>query len=235
MSVTTALDIINGALRVLQVKSSDVVLTAQEADDALDCLNTMIDSWSTESLMLYHVTAETFNITANVNPYTFGAGGTFNSDRPIEIEQATVKVGGVDQQIKIIAYDDYAAILLKSLVAGYPQELYIDATFPLSTLYFYPVPNVNTTVTLYSRKALTQFANLTSTFSLPPGYARALKFCLACEIAPEYQTTVGNDVLKLAASAKSNIKRVNKRVLTMQIDQMLLNTKKRHYNIYAGQ
>ena len=235
MSVTTAMDIINSALRVLQVKASDVVLTASEANDALDCFNTMIDSWSTESLMLYHITKETFNITAGVNPYTFGTGGSFNSNRPVEIEQATVSVGGTDQPIKIVAYDDYAAILLKSLTAGYPQELYVDADYPLSTLYFYPAPNINTTVTLYSRKALTQFANLTSTFLLPPGYARALKYCLACEIAPEYQTTAGADVLKLAAAAKSNIKRVNKRVMTMQIDPMLVSGRAIRFNIYSGQ
>lgn len=234
MSMITANDIINSALRVLQVAGSDVVLTANEANNGLDALNVMIDSWSTESLMLYHITKEQFSINPGVNPYTFGAGGLFNSDRPVEIELATVSVGGVDRPLKIVAYDDYAAILLKSVTSGYPQELYVDATFPQTNCYFYPIPNVSTTVTLYSRKALTQFSNLTSTFSLPPGYARALKYCLAIELAPEYQTSAGADVISLASVAKSNLKRVNKRVVTLQVDPALMGKSQRRFNVYVG-
>ena len=54
-SPTTAQTIINGALRLLQVASSDVILTADESNDALEALNQMIDGWSNDSLMLYHV------------------------------------------------------------------------------------------------------------------------------------------------------------------------------------
>ena len=234
MSTTTALDIINGALRVLQVANPDVTITSQEANDALDGLNLMIDSWSNESLMLYHVTKEPFTLVQGQQSYTIGTGGNFNTDRPIAIEMATVTIStNVEQPLTIVAYDDWAAIRLK-VISAYPNTLYLDATYPLGTVYLYPVPNTAQTLTLYSRKALTSFPNLTSTFSLPPGYARAMKFQLALELAPEYQVSAGQDVLSIAQSAKAGIKRVNKRLITKEVDVGLINSSQTRFNVYRG-
>ena len=85
-SETTAQTIINGALRLLQVASTDVVLTADEANDALESLNQMIDGWSNESLMLYHVQLEQFTCVPGLNPHTIGLGGNFNTTVPAHIE-----------------------------------------------------------------------------------------------------------------------------------------------------
>ena len=69
-----------------------------------------------------------------------------------------------------------------------------------------------------------------------PGYERALKLCLAIEIAPEYQISAGADVVQLAIAAKANLKRTNKRPLTLQIDPGALTVSgKRRFNIYTGQ
>ena len=116
-SQTTAQTIINGALRLLQVASTDVVLTADEASDALESLNQMIDGWSNESLMLYHVQREQFTCVPTRNPHTIGLGGDFNTTVPIHVEAATVTVGGVDYPIIPVQYDDYAVIKLKTKIA----------------------------------------------------------------------------------------------------------------------
>jgi hypothetical protein len=235
--MTTALDIINSALRVLQVAASDVTLTANEANSGLDALNVMIDSWSLENLMLYHMVTETFSLTAGKNPHTFGTGGDFNSTRPLSLTQATVSVGGVDQQLQIVGFDDYSALKLKNLQSPYPQYLNLDMDYPLAKVELWPVPSQTTTVTLYTQKPLTDFSNLTSTFVLPPGYTRALKFGLAIELASEYQTTAGVDVITLFRTAKSNIKRINARPQTMTLDPALLKSTDNNgsYNIYSGQ
>jgi len=234
MSTTTALDIIKGALRVLQVANPDVTISSEEANDALDGLNLMIDGWSNESLMLYHVTKEFFTLTPNQQSYTIGIGGNFNTNRPIAIEYASLTYSGNSEApVSIVAYDDWAAIQLKT-IAAYPNTLYLDDTYPLASIYLYPIPNSAQTLTLYSRKALTQFPNLTSTFSLPPGYARAMKFQLALELAPEYQVSAGNDVIAIAASAKQGLKRTNKRLLTKEIDVGLINSNQTKFNIYRG-
>lgn len=235
--MATAQTIINGALRLLQVASTDVVLTADEANDALESLNQMIDGWSNESLMLYHVTREQFTCIPAHNPHTIGASGDFATTVPMNIEAATVTVGGVDYPILPIDYDDYAVIKLKTLQNVYPEYFYLDKSSPvLANLYMYPVPSTASTINLYSRKPLTSFASLTDNVTLPPGYERALKYALAVELAPEYQVSAGQDVIALAIAAKASLKRTNKRPLTLQIDPGALAVSgKRRFNIYTGQ
>ena len=233
--ITTVNDIINGALRLLQVKSPDVDLTADEANDALESLNMMLDGLSNESLMLYHVTKETFNLVSGQQSYTIGTNGDFDTTRPIAIEQATVKITNTDWPIQSLAYDDWSAIRLKTLVANYAQYLYLDATYPLGNVYFYPVPTTPaTTVTLYMRKPLENFDRLTQELNLPKGYARMLKYNLAVELAPEYQTDPGQVVMKIARDSKADLKRTNKRPITLQNDPALFNQKQTRFNIYKG-
>ena len=141
-------------------------------------------------------------------------------------------MAGADYAVDPMAYDDWAVIRLKSLQA-YPNYMYLDAAFPLGTLSFYPVPIYASLLTLYSRKPFSQFSSLTSTFSLPPGYARAMKFQLAIELAPEYQTTAGPDVARMAMEAKAAIKRVNNRAITSKVDVALIGGGRR-FNIYRG-
>ena len=235
--MATALKIINGALRLLQVAADDVVLTDSEANDALEALNQMLDSWSNESLMLYHVTREQFTLTPGLNPHTIGSAGNLATDVPLNIEAATVTVGGVDYPIIPVDYDDYAVIKLKTLSNVYPEYLYFDKSNPiLGQIYLYPVPSTASTFNLYSRKALTKFSSLTDDIILPPGYERALKYCLAVDIAPEYQISAGQDIVALAVEAKAKLKRTNKRPLTLQIDPAALAVSgKRRFNIYTGQ
>lgn len=235
--MATAQTIINGALRLLQVASTDVVLTNDEANDALESLNQMIDGWSNESLMLYHVTREQFTCIPAHNPHTIGSTGDFATSVPMNIEAATVTVNGTDYPVLPIDYDDYAVIKLKTLQNVYPEYFYLDKASPvLANLYMYPVPSTASTINLYSRKPLTNFASLTDNLTLPPGYERALKYSLAVELAPEYQVSAGQDVIALAIAAKASLKRTNKRPLTLQIDPAALTVSgKRRFNIYTGQ
>jgi hypothetical protein len=232
--MATANDIIQGALRLLQVASDDVVLTASEANDALEALNQMIDSWSNEALLVNHITMESFTLTAGHNPHTIGTGGDLNTVRPIELDSATVQVAGIDYPIQIMGYDDYAVIKLKTLTNTFPQFAYLDPIYPTANLYLYPVPSTNSLLKLYSLKPFTKFVNLTDVITLPPGYERAMKYNLALEIASEYQTTAGNDVIQLALGSRANLKRVNARPVTLDMEPALLSTKSRRFNIYRG-
>jgi hypothetical protein len=234
---TTALDIIKSSLRLLQVLASDMVLTDSEANDALDCLNLILaDAWPNESLMVSHITKEQFPLVSGKNPYTIGIGGDFNTSRPISIEMATINIGGADYPVQQLAFDDWAAVRLKSLATGYVEYFYVDETYPLSNLYIYPIWNsaTPTNLTLYSRKPFSAFNNLTDTVIMQPGAVRALKYQLAVELAPEYQTTAGDDVKRLLSEAKAAIKRTNKRAITSQVDPGLFTPGTQRFNIYRG-
>jgi hypothetical protein len=232
MANSTALDLIESALRVLQVKASDVDLTAEEANDALDALNAMIEAWSLDGFLLYHFTKQTFNAIPNANPITIGIGGDINIARPIDINELTFNASGTDIPVERLPYNDYSRIKLKSLKNNYPIYFYLDQTFPLSSLYLYPVPTAAISLTAYIKQAFTSFANLSAPVSLPPGYWRALKFSLAIELAPEYQTTAGDDVKNMALSAKSLIRRTNRQPSTLQSDLIYISNGGSRYNIY---
>ena len=233
---TTVYDIIMGALRLLQVASPDVAISDEESNDALSAFNMLVDSLSNESLFLHHITKETFTLVPNQAVHRMGVGGDFNTDRPLSIEAATVNISGTDWPIKIMEYDDWAAIRLKTLVSNYSQYLYMDDTYPLSNIYLYPIAPTANSITLYCKKPLSKYASLQTQIILPPGYERMLKFNLAMELAPEYQTSAGSDVVRIANTSLANIKRTNKRPLTMQVDQAILSSTSQtnRFNIYRG-
>ena len=217
---TTALNLIEGALRPLNVLTGNTRLTAEEISDTLQALNWMLDSWSNENLKIYHVTRETFTLTSGLNPHTIGPGGNLNTTRPTRIIQATITISGVDYPLELIGVDDYEAIRLKTLQTAWPIYAYLENDFPLAKLYTWPI-NTGNVINLQQEKPLTNFASAYDTVTLPPGYADAIRFNLALRMAPEFQITAGADLERMAERALKNIKRTNSRVPTMASDPML--------------
>jgi hypothetical protein len=232
--MTTALDLIKGALRPLNVLTGNTTLTDQESQDALEALQWMLESWATEGLTLYHATRETFTLTASLNPHTWGIGGTFNSARPARLLQATVRVATVDYPLTLLGVDDYEAIRLKTLTTAWPIYGYYEPDYPLGKLYLWPIPTGNTINTV-SEKPLTGFDTLYSVISLPPGYADAIRYNLALRLAPEYQIEAGADLKRLAEKSLRNLKRINQRTPTIAMDPMLRTAGEgRRWIVYAG-
>jgi hypothetical protein len=233
-SVITVADIINAALRLLQVNNPDTALTNDEVHDGLEAINMMIDGWSNESLMLHHISKETFQTIAGQASYTIGYSAQFNTARPISIEAMTVNISTTDWPVKQLAFDDYAMIRLKTLQSNYPQYFYVDEGADLSTIYLYPVPvSPAPLITLYMRKPLPTFTSAFEEIILPKGYLRALKYNLAVELAPEYQTDPGQVVTRTAITSKADLKRTNVRAITTQTDLVPLSSTRPRYNIYS--
>ena len=232
--MATVGDVVDGALRLIQVAAEDVTVTASETADAISALNMMLESWSLAPNNIYQVTREQFTL-STTNPVTMGSGGTLNTTRPIRIVDAYFSATGtdVDFPIQIVGEDDYAAVRLKTLQTAYPQYLYCDYAYPLASLYFYPV-STGGTLTLWSEKPLPTYTATSDTITLPPGYVRAMKYNLAVEIAPEYQVSAGPDVQKIAVESLAAIKVKNTRTPTMQVDLGLMRTGQRRYNVYRN-
>jgi len=229
----TVLDIIKGALRPLNVLTGNTTLTDQEAQDALQAFNWMLDSFANEGTMLYHLTRDSFTLIASHQPHTYGSGGDFNAARPTRIVAASLTVSGVDYPVAVIPYDDWEAVRLKNLATTWPQALYYEPDYPLGKVWLNPIPTAGYVLNMQTEKPLGNFVNLTDTFALPPGYADALRYNLALRLAPEYQITAGQDLMKLAEKALRNIKRTNSRVPTYSIDAALQPNRSSTYNIYT--
>lgn len=210
-----AIEYIKGALRILQVLGEDVTLSDAEADNALEALNMMLESWSNDSLLVYSVTSDGFLLTANHNPHTWAVGEDFDSDRPVRLLSAKIiKSDNTENNIPIMSYNDYSEINDKTRTDEYPEYIYYDNGWPIGKAYLYPIPSASHTLVLYSEKKLQTASNLQTELSFPPGYDQAIKYNLALRLAPEYQLTAGEDARKIAEESLLLIGRNNRHVTT---------------------
>ena len=210
---TTAQTVINGAARLIGVMAEGETLTAGQSNDALLALNEMIDSWSTESLLIFAEVIETFALVGGQQLYTWGATGNWNSARPQDISRANIQVLGTPMlneiPLEIINQDAWSGIQVKGVSSSIPTKLYNDGQIPLTNVYLWPIPSVANNIIFYSWKPLAQFANLATSFVFPPGYLKAMRYNLAVTLAPEYGKMPSELVLAGAAESKSSIKRMN--------------------------
>lgn len=205
----TALDIITRAMKICGALGQNETPTTSEADDGLTTLNDMIDSWNTDRTYIYTVTQSTIPAVSGQAAYTIGTGGDFNITRPVKIDNVFTRINSVDFPCQEINDQDYESIAFKAN-AGVPEYFYYDAGFPLGTLYLYTVPTQGD-IYISTLEQLTQFTNLATNLTFPPGYNRALIYNLAMELAPEYPLAGGMEpaAVKAAAESLANVRNRN--------------------------
>lgn len=227
--MATVSTLINAAMMDIGAVASGEAAQASEQADALVALNNLLDSYSTENLIIFNKVIETFSLIGGQQSYTIGTGGNFSTVRPINIEEAGILVTQGSQNVEIpmdiITKDEWAAIQVKSTTSPIPMKLYNDSGYPFSTLYFWPLPSAANSVVLYSWKPLTDFATISTTISLPPGYNRLLQKGLAIELAPMFGKEVSQVLAAQYREAKSNVKRMNKTPMFLGTDAALLGPK----------
>lgn len=222
MATTTAGDLIRKALGKLLVIGTQDTLTSSEMNDGLDALNLMLDSWRLERLSLWSLKHDSHVLTGSQATYTIGPGGDINTTRPTKFEDAFVRGANVDYSIDLISQVQYDAIAYKPTV-GIPRKLFYDAAYPLGTIYLYPVP-ISSAYTLYlnSYGEIESFANIADAFSLAPGYARAIIFNLAVELAPDFNKVPSAEVVRMAKQSMRYIKRLNTPDTRMFVDRSMM-------------
>jgi hypothetical protein len=222
----TARELIKSSLRLIGVIATGEDPSAAEQSDALSVLNDIIESWGTDGLLIYEIKKETFPLVVGQQQYTIGVGGNFNTTRPKQIHDASIYDGSAEYQLKIMNIDEWAEISVKDMRSALPQYLFAEGGYPLDRLNLFPVPGSASSIILYSSKPLTGFATVDDTVSFPPGYARALRYNLAMELAPEYGKEPSALVASVAMDSKSDLKRVNTEPSYMESDALGLSTSK---------
>ena len=210
--MATPSSIILRSLRLIGEKPIGGTLTSDEQKAYLADLNTMLDGWSIERLMVYQLLQETKALTSGTGSYTIGSGGAFDTTRPTKIVNPcfTRDTSNYDRPLTLIDAEAYGNIPLKATTGTYPEYLFYDTAYVsgLGTLKLYPYPGSGLTLYINSWKQLTQFASITETVALPPGYQRAIEFNLAVELAGGF-TNVSNEVAKVARESKATLKGFN--------------------------
>ena len=142
--MSTVLDLITDSMLEIGALGTGETPTNEEAQQCLNRLNRMLNSWNTERLTIYTISIAAYNLVANQQTYTIGPGGFFNAPRPQKIEQANIILAGTDPPTRqpLSLFDDnmWSQIRVQNVPYTIPQALYNDGGFPLSTLYLWGYP-----------------------------------------------------------------------------------------------
>jgi len=232
----TAGDIINGSLRLLGVLAEGETPSAETSQDALRAMDQMIDSWNTERLSVFSTQDQVFTWPSGQLSRTLGPSGDFVGNRPVLLDDATYFLDpgtGVSYGIKFINQQQYDGIAVKTVTSTFPQVIFVNMTYPDVEMFVYPRPTRDLEWHFISVEELTQPATLDTNLTFPPGYLRAFRYNLACELAPEFGVEPSPQVQRIAMTSKRNLKRINNPNDIMSMPYSLVATRQR-YNIFAG-
>jgi hypothetical protein len=236
----TVRELLRKSMLLIGAVSTGENLSADEASDGLNSLNDLLDSWSTDGLLIPAMVREEFTLVPAQASYTIGPSGNFNTTNPMEIEEARLLITSAtpnfEMPLQIYNVQEYADITQKNIQTSLPEAIYFQRGAPLSTIYLYTVPAATNKLVLYSRKALSNFATVNDTINLPPGYQRALRYNLAIELAVEYGKQPSDYVMMTSQELKAQLMRVNLDPIYMKSDVVgVIQDSKKPFNIYTGE
>lgn len=217
--MATVADIIRRSFHVLGVVAAGETPTASQQSDAFDALNDMLDSWATEKLTLFATLRTEHTLTAGLSPHTIGTSGTFNTTRPVRVDRASLLRDGSETPLNILTDAAWQDTQGKD-TEGTPSALWVETAYPLVKLHLNPVPSTADTLVLYTWQQLGRFASVAASFDLPPGYARAIRYNLAKELAPEYGVALSGEALDIATDSIAKLKRLNHKPSLLTPDPM---------------
>lgn len=234
MATTSAVDLITLALKQIRVLGVGDTLTNEDAQDSLDVLNMMMESWSISKLYVYEEKLYDFPFVNGQASYTVGPSADFAiANRPLRLTSAYTQSLGISYYMQILTdATQYDALVNKGIVVSYPTCVWYEQTFPLGTLHFWPVPNGNT-VFLRFWEQLQQFTSLTDTIALPVGYKECMLYNLAISLAGQFGIEPAATVVSKAQTSMARLKRYNIKPQMMTSEAAYMNRKTNRYNIMS--
>jgi hypothetical protein len=226
----SALTFVTWAMQDLGVLSAGATPDGGEGADGLSVLNQLADSWGLSRGLMYTLVRSTKTLASGTASYTLGSGGDINIVRPQYLEDArlvqdTVAATPVEVRLDILTDAQYAAWPQKTEQQGQSRAVWYDRSWTagLGRVYPLPIPNVGTTqLVLYTPgDPVGQFANLSTVYTFPHGYERALRKVLALELAPMYRVRPGVLLIRQASEAVASIQRSNVPRTTRENDRAL--------------
>lgn len=215
--MSTAIEIIKRAMRIIGVLPEGETPSAQESADGLEALNALMGSIANGQLLIFAGTLDQVPLSANVGSYTVGPTGSVVTTRPVDVlESSYITYQGVTYPLVKWTLADYNQITVQN-IGGIPTGFYVQTDMPDITVTLWPVPADTMTLNLWSNKQITEFTSLTQQLVMPPGYDRMLAYMLAVDIAPEYEVEPSANVMRLAATSRRQIKRTNTEVPRLQM------------------
>jgi len=216
------------SLRTIGALASGESPEASEQADAFSILNTMLDAWRAERLVIFKTVRSVFPLVGGTQTYTIGDGSTFDVAGPaptyvdraglIEDDTATTPF---EVPIQVFTEQEWARIAHKTLTSTLPEGVRYQRLGATGTVTVWPVQTGNdASLALYLPTPLTSPATVNTDLSTPAGYEEAMIYHLALRLAPEFgaKDTDLTLVTRLAADAFAVIQRSNPNMDVLRYD-----------------
>lgn len=238
----TVRDLLSSSLRKIGVIQPGEAISQEEMLDAMECANDVLNTWLLERLMCFHIVNQSFTLVSGQTSYTIGPGADFDTVRPVRIERAYIDVNTtqpiVTLDLQMLNFEQYADLTVKGTTSPIPNKIYYEPSFtsdePWGRIFLWPTPSYGNTLQLWYWDQISEFQSIDQVISLPPGYKKALRYSIACEIAPEYGISPPPMVIQIAQTSIAAIKRVNQ-TLPVAICDPALVSQRRTFNYLTGE
>lgn len=168
-------------------------ISPSEADEGLGLLNSMIDGWKIEGLLMYCTRRSTWDVVIGQAVYSIGPGGDFDMERPEHIHRASYLVPSTPSNRPaeiamsvILTFEEWQQIIVKSTQSTFPFAIYYQPFVPLGAINFYPVPNQVSTIVLYTPQTMSEVATVDDPIIVPNGFREMLEYNLAVAVHELY-------------------------------------------------
>ena len=202
------------ALRMLGVLRPGQLPSTDALSDGLRWLNEMVDSWATERL--------TVKSLARLQQIMTGATTYSVPSHRIEAAGFISSAGTTETPVEVMNIYRWREVAQK-IQTGDPSAVYVDYLMPSAIVYPWPQPAAGD-LYLYQWVTVEAFADLDTQYGFPPGYALALRFNLADQIAAAFLIVqkipqpLLDDIRAKAVKYKAAIMKLNCQVLRMKTD-----------------
>lgn len=210
----TVRDLLVKSFRTIHVLGAGESMADDEAADALDDLNGVLEQANNDKLMGNYQTDLLIPMVSNQSSYTIGPASSspnVTATRPVQILDGFSRRGNIDLPVFVGTKQDYNDVTNKNIsIAGWESMVYYEAQFPKAVLYVYPVPlDTLTTIYLTVINPIAAFTTLDDVVSMPPGYRVWLQYKTAMRLAPQYGMSFTVDMVSNLLDAESSLKRNN--------------------------
>jgi hypothetical protein len=201
------------AMKKIGVAQSGETPEAEDLQDALESLQSMLHAWASKQILVFASTKEHFTLVSGKNPYSWGSvAADIVTARPHMILGAVVRdTNDMDHPVNIISEGQYRAYSLKTL-SERPRAMWLHPLYPLANLYVFPVAATGEECYIDSLKPFTQtssFDTLFDTIAFPENYEEPVIYNLAVRIAPEYGKSISPEVAAIAESGYNALVSLN--------------------------
>jgi hypothetical protein len=240
----TAQDFIYDALRILGFMRAGQTNGPEVLADGLTTLNGMIDAQNIGRGNIFTERIDTWTLTIGKQTYTIGVdpAGILTPDldavRPVRLVRANVLLSSgentVRRKINLLTRRQWSSKAVQN-VSGMPIDLYNDMADPLSTYWFYMVPDQAYVIETYSWQQFAAAASLSALIVVPQGYYEYWVYSLAERLGPKVGKKLSAEAADVLRGARAAVQLLNLRSVPARTDSDLNDDHGGLYNWIAGE